>query len=382
MSRLLVLVLACCVWLVACIPPNSTSLSTRIVAPGGVSPLLDAPRIEGLMARLPTRSGKLPGQGGVPIYWRALDPGDYRLDYRYTGNPDGSALQQVAFDVDFVRPQAPAAPRGTVVLLHGWMMDGDSLMPWALQLAQAGYRTITLDLRNHGRSGSGPAGYGTREGQDVARVVDQLRQRGEIAGPLYLFGVSYGAATAIFAAHDLGTQVAGVVAMESFANAGRGIRDMVPHMLAARPDTWKSAATTLIAQATYGRQNLDAVIAAADAQLGLNLDDVDVAGALRATRGLRADRPWRQRPPHPGRARPHARRRRTARPLSGSPGRNPSEPADAPGSAGTDGGRLVRRHRHPGLALPRARGADPAAADRDTDGAALKATSRMPPQRR
>lgn len=283
MSRLLVLVLACCVWLVACIPPNSTSLSTRIVAPGGVSPLLDAPRIEGLMARLPTRSGKLPGQGGVPIYWRALDPGDYRLDYRYTGDPNGSALRQVAFDVDFVRPQAPAAPRGTVVLLHGWMMDGDSLMPWALQLAQAGYRTITLDLRNHGRSGSGPAGYGTREGQDVARVVGQLRQRGEIAGPLYLFGVSYGAATAIFAAHDLGPQVAGVVAMESFANAGRGIRDMVPHMLAARPDTLKSAATTLIAQATYGRQNLDAVIAAADAQLGLNLDDVDVASALRAT---------------------------------------------------------------------------------------------------
>ncbi|SEL50507.1 Lysophospholipase, alpha-beta hydrolase superfamily [Pseudoxanthomonas sp. GM95] len=283
MSRLLLLVVACCIWLAACIPPTSTSLSTRIVAPGGVSPLLDSAHVETLMARLPTRSGKLAGEGGVPIFWRALDPGNYQLDYRYTGNPDGTAMQQVAFDVGFAKPTAAPAPRGTVVLLHGWMMDGDSLMPWALQLAQAGYRTISLDLRNHGRSGTGPAGYGTREGEDVARVVGELRARGEIAGPLYLFGVSYGAATAIFAAHDLGDQVTGVVAMESFANAGRGIRDMVPHMLASRPDTWKTAATTLIAQATYGRQNLDAVIAAADAQLKLNLDDVDVAGALRDT---------------------------------------------------------------------------------------------------
>ncbi|WDS37944.1 alpha/beta hydrolase [Pseudoxanthomonas sp.] len=283
MSRLLLLVCTCCLLLAACIPPHSTSLSNRLVAPGGVSPLLDSAHVESLMARLPTRSGRLPGEGGVPIFWRALDPGNYQLDYRYTGNPDGTAMQQVAFDVGFVRPQAQPAPRGTVVLLHGWMMDGDSLMPWALQLAQAGYRTISLDLRNHGRSGSGPSGYGTREGEDVAQVVSELRARGEIAGPLYLFGVSYGAATAIFAAHDLGDQVAGVVAMESFANAGRGIRDMVPHMLDSRPDTWKSAATTLIAQATYGRQNLDAVIAAADAQLKLNLDDVDVASALRDT---------------------------------------------------------------------------------------------------
>ncbi len=283
MSRLLLLVCTCCLLLAACIPPHSTSLSNRLVAPGGVSPLLDGAHVETLMARLPTRSGRLPGEGGVPIFWRALDPGNYQLDYRYTGNPDGTAMRQVAFDIGFAKPTASPAPRGTVVVLHGWMMDGDSLMPWALQLAQAGYRTISLDLRNHGRSGSGPSGYGTREGQDVAQVVSELRARGEIAGPLYLFGVSYGAATAIFAAHDLGDQVAGVVAMESFANAGRGIRDMVPHMLASPPDTWKTAATTLIAQATYGRQNLDAVIAAADAQLKLNLDDVDVATALRGT---------------------------------------------------------------------------------------------------
>ncbi|KAG1316584.1 hypothetical protein G6F62_013392 [Rhizopus arrhizus] len=104
---------------------------------------------------------------------------------------------------------------GTVVLLHGWMMNGDSMLPWSLQLAESGYRVVTLDLRNHGQSGAGPSGYGTYESDDVVDVIGELRARGEITGPLYLFGVSYGAATAVFTADKLGDQVAGVVAMES-----------------------------------------------------------------------------------------------------------------------------------------------------------------------
>lgn len=39
-------------------------------------------------------------------------------------------------DLEFSVPSGPAsAPRGTVVLLHGWMMHGDSMLPWALRLA-------------------------------------------------------------------------------------------------------------------------------------------------------------------------------------------------------------------------------------------------------
>jgi pimeloyl-ACP methyl ester carboxylesterase len=280
MLRLFALAAVCCLWLAACIPPTSTSLSERLIAPGGASPLLEHARVDAMLARLPSRSGMADGVDGVQLFWRALDPGNYQLDYHYAGNPQGSALQQVAFDVTFQRPTRPVAPRGTVVLLHGWMMDGDSLMPWALQLAQAGYRTISLDLRNHGRSGHGPAGYGTREAQDVAKVVRELRAQGEVSGPLYLFGVSYGAATASFAAALLGREVRGVVAMESFANAGRGIRDMVPHMLGSRPDTLKATAMTLYARLVYARQDLNAVIAAADAQLKLDLDKVDVRQAL------------------------------------------------------------------------------------------------------
>jgi pimeloyl-ACP methyl ester carboxylesterase len=280
MMRLLILACAC-LWLAAC---SSTSLSDRLVTPGGVSPLLDEEQIAATIAAVPNRNGHVVTRDGVPIFWRAFDAGQYGLHYRYLGQRH-DAGQPLGVDFSFKLPQPfhSQAPRGTVVLLHGWMMDGDSLLPWSLQLAQAGYRVVTIDLRNHGHSGGGPAGYGTRESDDVIDVIDALRARGEVSGPLYLFGISYGAATALFTADKLGSQVAGVVAMESFANAGRGIRDMIPHMLASRPDGWKAQAVASYARWRYGGQNLDAVIAATDQRLSLNLDHIDVTHALADT---------------------------------------------------------------------------------------------------
>ncbi|KAF1711503.1 alpha/beta hydrolase [Pseudoxanthomonas kalamensis DSM 18571] len=279
------LLLACAgLWLAGqAFTSDSTSLSERIVAPGGSSPLIPRERLDAMLAALPSRSGLVDTPAGVPIFWRAIDPGDYRLHYAYY--PASPTRTRADFELDFLAPAATAAaPRGTVILLHGWMMDGDSMLPWALQLAQAGYRSISLDLRNHGHSGGGPAGYGTREAEDVAAVIAALRARGEIRGPLYLFGVSYGAATALFTADRLGDQVAGVVAMESFANAGRGIRDMVPHMLSGDPKGLKAQATLQLARWRYGDQNLDAVIAAADRKLDVDLDRIDVTAALADTR--------------------------------------------------------------------------------------------------
>ena len=273
-----------CLWLAACSSPSS-SLAERLAAPGGASPLLDQARIAATIATLPNRSGKVTARTGVPLFWRAFDPGDYGLRYRYKV-PDHT--QGTALDMDLQlsppRPFRPHAPRGTVVLLHGWMMSGDSLLPWSLQLAQAGYRVVTIDLRNHGHSGNGPAGYGTVESDEVSDVITALRLRGEVQGPLYLFGVSYGAATAVFAAEKLGDGVAGVVAMESFANAGDAIRTMVPHMLALQPHGWQAQAMSLYARWRYETLDMDEVIAAANIRLGVNLDHVDVVGALATTR--------------------------------------------------------------------------------------------------
>ena len=254
-------------------------LGRRLVAPGGSSPILPTARIDRALARLPHREGYVATSAGVRLFWRAFDPGDYVLDYAY--RPDGTQHGRMQFDLDFAVPRrTPIAPRGTVVLLHGWMMDGGSLLPWSLQLAQAGYRTITLDLRNHGRSGAAPSGYGQREARDVADAITALRERGEVVGPLHLMGVSYGAATAIFSARELGMQVDNVIAIESFDNAGGAIRDMVPHMLDKAPETLAQQFTHRWLRWRMDDAALERAIASASDTLQLRLDRVDVGAAL------------------------------------------------------------------------------------------------------
>ncbi|HLM54090.1 MAG TPA: alpha/beta fold hydrolase [Pseudoxanthomonas sp.] len=256
----------------------SASLAERLVAPGGRSPLLQAAPIEAALARLADRNGHVATAAGVNVFWRAIDPGDYRLRMSW---PEGRTAAESFPTLDFAVPTRPApAPRGTVVLLHGWMMDGDSMLPWALRLGEAGYRTVALDLRNHGRSGTAPSGYGTREAQDVVEVVTALRERGEIVGPLHVLGVSYGAATAIFAGADPRLQAVRVVALESFAEADAAIRDMVPYMVS---DSRPSQSGWLARQWMRWRLDEDALDAAIDRAgqaLDLPLASVDVGAAL------------------------------------------------------------------------------------------------------
>ncbi|KAF1699503.1 alpha/beta hydrolase [Pseudoxanthomonas jiangsuensis] len=262
----------------------ASALGERLAAPGGVSPLLPGAKIDALLATIPTRSGHVLTPDGVSVFWRALDPGDYRMRYAWQG-AQGGQRQRMDYTLSLQAPAYPIAARGTVILLHGWMMDGGSLLPWSVELAERGYRTIAVDLRNHGRSGAGPSGYGTREAADVVAVLRQLRAQGEVTGPLHVMGVSYGAATAIFTARDLGAQVddlqlGGVVAMESFDNAGRAIRDMVPHMLQRAPDSLREWASAQWLRWRYDPHTLDAAIADADRRLALDLDRVDVGAAL------------------------------------------------------------------------------------------------------
>ncbi len=279
MRRVLSMLFVCLLLAGFAWPGGDAALGRRLVEPGGASPLLPTARIEQALQRLPHREGVVTTSTGVPLFWRALDPGAYRLDYAY--RPDGSERGRMDFALDFSAPAATGtAPRGTVLLLHGWMMDGGSLLPWALQPAQAGYRTISIDLRNHGRSGDAPSGYGMREGRDIAELVAALRASGEIAGPLHAMGVSYGAATAIFSARELGAQVDGVVAIESFENAGHAIRDMVPHMLGKPPETIAQHLTHRWLRWRMDDAALERAIASASDALDLPLDGVDVADAL------------------------------------------------------------------------------------------------------
>ncbi|MGY0651289.1 alpha/beta hydrolase [Luteimonas sp. A537] len=279
MIRLAALLATACLLIAGFFWPGiADALATQLVAPGGTSSLLPPGPINAALARLHDRDGHVTTGDGVDVFWRAIDPGDYRLRMSW---PEGTTVADTFPTLDFLAPSSPAPePRGTVVLLHGWMMHGDSMLPWALRLGEAGYRTIAIDLRNHGRSGDAPSGYGTREADDVVDVVAALRERGEITGPLHVLGVSYGAATAIFAGADPRLGAESVVAMESFAIADDAIRDMVPYMLGdapAPPSAW------LPRQWMRWRLSdavLEAAIAEAGTRLDLPLGGVDVVAAL------------------------------------------------------------------------------------------------------
>lgn len=153
------------------------------------------------------------------------------------------------------------------------------MLPWALALAEHGYQGLVVDLRNHGASGDAPAGYGTREADDVIELLARLRARGGIVDPVHLFGMSYGAATALFAAQRLDDEVAGVVALAPFANAGDAVRTLVATLRNARSGTWRSRLARWMLAWRYGDEAIADAIATAGGRLALDLDEVERARA-------------------------------------------------------------------------------------------------------
>lgn len=103
--------------------------------------------------------------------------------------------------------------RTAVVVLHGFgghrLPELAAFVPW---LAER-HHVLQFDFRGHGRSGPGFVTLGSAERRDVAAAIRFLESRG--LGPIGLFGISMGAATAIVAAPDL--PVAAVVADAPFA---------------------------------------------------------------------------------------------------------------------------------------------------------------------
>lgn len=103
--------------------------------------------------------------------------------------------------------------RSAVVVLHGFsghrLPELAAFVPWL----QERYHVLQFDFRGHGDSGPAPVTLGSHERRDVAAAVRFLESRG--LGPIGLFGISMGAATAINSAPDL--PVAAVVADAPYA---------------------------------------------------------------------------------------------------------------------------------------------------------------------
>ena len=217
-------------------------------------------------------------RGGNRIVYRVVPAADYRMKYAFLRRAN-------RMDFNFNLPNGPAPVqrrRGTLIFLHGWGDDHNTMLPWALALARHGYTGILPDLRNHGDSDRAPAGYGPREALDVIDLIASLRQRGELQAPVYLFGVSYGATIAVIAAADPAAKVDAVIAMEPFVNAGKGVRGMIAAVRKMPASGVGSRLMARYAQHAYDAPAIERAITAADASLKLDLDTIDIGSLLRS----------------------------------------------------------------------------------------------------
>ena len=141
--------------------------------------------------------------------------------------PPQILLREYRTGIAKLRSTSPA--RGTIILLPG---DGNgmlSMMPWALILGSAGYRSILVDLRAQGQSTGAHITYGALESRDLIQLVTALRKRGLIQGRLGLLGDSLGAATALLAAPNL-SGLSGIVAISPYARATTVIPRFARHL--------------------------------------------------------------------------------------------------------------------------------------------------------
>jgi predicted alpha/beta-fold hydrolase len=118
-------------------------------------------------------------------------------------------------------PTAPNNAPGTVLIIHGLWDSKGRLFRLGELLARRGFDVVMPDLRCHGDSTGGFTTYGALEKRDMLALMNSLRAAGEVRGPLWVFGFSMGAATAVqYSALD--PLVRGAVAVAPFAD-GRSI---------------------------------------------------------------------------------------------------------------------------------------------------------------
>ena len=83
-------------------------------------------------------------------------------------------------------------PKGTVLLFHGYLGTKSSLVSSAEAFFSKGYSALMIDFSGHGGSEGGRTTIGFHEAEDVQAVYEYVRKTE--SGPVYLFGISMGAA--------------------------------------------------------------------------------------------------------------------------------------------------------------------------------------------
>src|SRR5258706_11093081 len=90
--------------------------------------------------------------------------------------------------------------KGSVVLVHGLNRSRIEMVKKTPFLQKQGWNALLFDLRHHGESGGDVSSFGFFEKQDVHAATAFARTRAQ--GPVVLWGVSLGAASATLAAAE------------------------------------------------------------------------------------------------------------------------------------------------------------------------------------
>jgi pimeloyl-ACP methyl ester carboxylesterase len=140
------------------------------------------------------------GPPAAQLCFRVVEPADYHLTFSST-NWLEHGWKRTEFDFHADLPARSnlwtSAPRGTVILLHGYGLAQFSMAPWALRLAQEGWQCVLVDLRGHGKSTGTQIYYGLQEVHDLSQLLDELAREGRLKEPVTAFGESYGAVMAL-----------------------------------------------------------------------------------------------------------------------------------------------------------------------------------------
>ena len=121
------------------------------------------------------------------------------------------------------------AGRGTVIYCHGHLNHRGQMLDQAAFLHEQGFRGLLIDFRRHGSSEGELTTFGYFESRDVqAALRYAIDERGE-EGPVILWGISMGAATALLAAAQE-PDVDAVIAESSFYAASETLRSDLSRM--------------------------------------------------------------------------------------------------------------------------------------------------------
>jgi pimeloyl-ACP methyl ester carboxylesterase len=159
------------------------------------------------------------------LCYRIIDPADYHFRVSSTNWMSGGTKEyEFHFRATVPGPtnQWSAAPRGTVLLLHGYGEAQFSMLPWAFELAEDGWRCVLVDLRGHGQSTGRQIFFTVTETNDMNQLLEALARNNELAEPVAAMGESYGGVLAL-RWKTVNPQVHAVVAIAPYASLSNAV---------------------------------------------------------------------------------------------------------------------------------------------------------------